>query len=86
MKIIGCDFHPSYQQIAMLDQETREWTERKLVHAGGDAQRFYESMPAHLLDLLLRGDRWGRENQPLHSRVGASPKSPLTESIRLQTG
>jgi hypothetical protein len=44
MKIIGCDFHPSYQQIVMLDQETGEWTERKLVHAGGDAQRFYESL------------------------------------------
>ncbi len=44
MKIIGCDFHPSYQQIAMLDQETGEWTERKLLHAGGEAQRFYESL------------------------------------------
>jgi hypothetical protein len=22
MKIIGCDFHPSFQQIAMLDLET----------------------------------------------------------------
>ena len=44
MKIIGCDFHPSYQQIAMLDQETGELTERKLLHARGDAQRFYESL------------------------------------------
>jgi transposase len=44
MKIIGCDFHPSYQQIAMLDQETGEWTERKLLHADGEAQRFYESL------------------------------------------
>ena len=44
MKIIGCDFHPSYQQIAMLDQETGEWTERKLLHADGQAQRFYESL------------------------------------------
>ena len=37
MKIIGCDFHPSYQQIAMLDRETGEWSEGKLVHAGGEA-------------------------------------------------
>jgi transposase len=44
MKIIGCDFHPSYQQIAMLDKETGELTERRLLHAGGEAQRFYESL------------------------------------------
>jgi hypothetical protein len=24
MKIIGCDFHPSFQQIAMVDTETGE--------------------------------------------------------------
>ena len=30
MKIIGCDFHPSFQQIAMVDRETGERTESKL--------------------------------------------------------
>ncbi len=30
MKIIGCDFHPSYQQIAVLDQETGEMVEKAL--------------------------------------------------------
>jgi transposase len=44
MKIIGCDFHPSFQQIAMVDTETGEATERRLLHAGGEAQRFYESL------------------------------------------
>ena len=33
MMIIGCDFHPSWQQIAWLDTETGETGERKLVHA-----------------------------------------------------
>src|ERR1700728_2446424 len=32
MKIIGCDFHPSYQQIAMLDQGTGELLEKALRH------------------------------------------------------
>ncbi len=32
MKYIGCDFHPSFQQIAMLDQETGEVVERRLLH------------------------------------------------------
>jgi transposase len=44
MKIIGCDFHPSFQQIAMVDSETGETTERRLLHADGEAQRFYESL------------------------------------------
>jgi hypothetical protein len=32
MKIIGCDFHPSYQQIAMLDSVTGEIVEKALSH------------------------------------------------------
>ncbi|HKQ85487.1 MAG TPA: IS110 family transposase [Candidatus Acidoferrales bacterium] len=44
MKIIGCDYHPSYQQIAMLDDETGELWERQLEHETGEARRFYESL------------------------------------------
>jgi hypothetical protein len=32
MKIIGCDSHPSYQQIAMVDTETAELREGRLEH------------------------------------------------------
>jgi transposase len=49
MKIIGCDYHPSFQQIAMLDTETGELVERKLYHADGEAQRFYESLSGPVL-------------------------------------
>ncbi len=45
MKIIGCDFHPSYQQIAMVDSETGELREASLEHERGEARRFYESLP-----------------------------------------
>jgi hypothetical protein len=38
MMIIGCDFHPSWQQIAWLDTESGETGEQKLVHASGDAK------------------------------------------------
>ena len=41
MKIIGCDFHPSFQQIAICDLETGELQELKLSHADGQAERFY---------------------------------------------
>ena len=38
MKIVGCDFHPSYQQVAILDTETGEVQEQKLIHASGEAE------------------------------------------------
>jgi len=44
MKIIGCDYHPSYQQIAMVDTETGELVEGRLEHEHGEARRFYESL------------------------------------------
>ena len=44
MKIVGCDLHTRYQQIAMLDTETGELTERRLEHANGEARAFYASL------------------------------------------
>ena len=45
MKIIGCDFHTRYQQIAMLDEATGELIERRLEHEDGEAHRFYRNLP-----------------------------------------
>jgi transposase len=44
MIIIGCDFHPSFQQVAILDTESGECGERKLMHATGGAEQFYRSL------------------------------------------
>jgi len=41
MKIVGCDLHTRYQQIAMLDEETGELVERRLEHESGEARAFY---------------------------------------------
>jgi len=46
MTIVGCDFHPAWQQIAVLDTETGEITEQKLMHGNGEAERFYQRLPA----------------------------------------
>jgi transposase len=46
MKIIGCDFHTRYRQIAMLDDQTGELTERRLEHEGGEAEAFYRGLAA----------------------------------------
>jgi transposase len=42
MKIIGCDFHPSFQQIAMVDTETGEQTKRRVTLA--EAPGFYRGL------------------------------------------
>ena len=44
MKIVGCDLHTRYQQIAMLDTETGELIERRLEHANGEARAFYAGL------------------------------------------
>ena len=49
MMIIGCDFHPSWQQVSWLDTETGETGEQKLVHATGDAKQFYEQLASPVL-------------------------------------
>jgi transposase len=49
MMIIGCDFHPSWQQVSWLDTETGECGERKLVHASGEAKVFYRQLAAPAL-------------------------------------
>jgi transposase len=49
MIIIGCDFHPRYQQIAMMDTETGELVERRLEHENGEARAFYASLPKPVL-------------------------------------
>jgi transposase len=43
MLIIGCDFHPSFQQIAMLDTDTGEIRELKLAHPQ-EARAFYAAL------------------------------------------
>lgn len=45
MRIIGCDFHTRYQQIAMLDEQTGELVERRLEHENGEVQKFYAELP-----------------------------------------
>jgi transposase len=44
MKIIGCDLHTRYQQVALLEQETGEVIERRLEHQSGEARAFYAGL------------------------------------------
>lgn len=44
MLIVGCDFHPSWQQVAIFDPDTGEITEVRLVNATGEAEGFYRQL------------------------------------------
>jgi transposase len=41
MTIVGCDFHPGWQQVAVFDSETGEIRELKLENGNSEAERFY---------------------------------------------
>jgi len=43
MLIIGCDYHPGFQQIACVDTETGELSERRLAHRE-QAEQFYREL------------------------------------------
>ncbi|MGA7633788.1 MAG: hypothetical protein WCB11_23750, partial [Terriglobales bacterium] len=45
MIIIGCDYHPAFQQIALVDIETGDWVERRLEHREA-AEKFYRDLAA----------------------------------------
>jgi len=72
MKIIGCDFHPGFQQIAMLDVETKQRVKKKLHHASGEAEQFYRSLQGQRVRVGIEAcgntrwferllQRWGHE-------------------------
>jgi transposase len=46
MVLIGSDFHPSWQQVSWLNQETGETGDVKLVHEPGTVEKFYRRFPA----------------------------------------
>jgi transposase len=49
MKIVGCDFHPAWQQVSVFDPESGELTEHKLINGDGEAELFYRALEAPAL-------------------------------------
>ena len=52
MIIIGCDYHPGFQQIAYVDTETGELQERPLQHRE-EAEKFYRELAAQGLKVRV---------------------------------
>ena len=62
MLIIGCDYHPGFQQIAFVDTETGELGERRLAHRE-EAEQFYGMLKQRSMEVRLgmeasRHARW----------------------------
>ncbi len=69
MLIIGCDFHPRFQQIAYVDKETGECGERRLNHAE-EAARFYRSLAGRGVRVGLEATGNFRWFQRLQAELG----------------
>lgn len=62
MLIIGCDFHPKFQVIAMLDKETGEYKTQRLNHPA-EAAEFYHSLAGQQVRIGIEATgnfRWFR--------------------------
>ena len=60
MLIIGCDYHPGFQQIAWVDTETGELSERRLTHRE-EAEQFYRTLKARRVGVGMEASghaRW----------------------------
>jgi len=55
MLIIGCDYHPGFQQIAFVAPETGECGERRLAHRE-EAAQFYRKLSER--SLRVRVEIW----------------------------
>jgi transposase len=64
MIIVGCDYHPSFQQIGWVDTETGELKEQRLAHREG-AEEFYRALAA-------TGQLGGLGWRPAGMRAGSS--------------
>jgi transposase len=52
MMIIGCDYHPGCQQIALVDRETGDYEERRLLHRE-EAEKFYRELAARAMKVRV---------------------------------
>ncbi len=70
MWIIGCDFHPKFQQIAFLDEQTGEYGQRRLEHSSGEAEQFYRALVGQPVRVGLEASGYGRWFERLLAELG----------------
>lgn len=70
MIIIGCDFHPRFQQIAMLDQARGELQEYRLEHPNGEAEQFYRRLRGQSVRIGMEASGHSRWFERLMAELG----------------
>ena len=55
--MIGVDYHPSFQMIAFLIEETGECGEQELYHSDGQVEKFYRDLKQRWRAGLLASQR-----------------------------
>jgi hypothetical protein len=95
MLIIGCDYHPSFQQIAFVDTDTGELGERRLLHRE-QAEQFYgqlkeQSMKARVgmeasgharwFDRGTGSKRWLGRTECLTPTIHSEPRMETRKTI-----
>ena len=74
MMIVGCDYHPGFQQIAFVDCETGDCGERRLEHREA-AEKFYRDLAAQgkigeARVQFLAATRYRPDFAPAHLNLG----------------
>lgn len=69
MWIIGCDYHPRFQQIAFVNTEDGEYGQRRLEHVG-EAEQFYRSLLGHQVRVGMEASGHARWFQRLLAELG----------------
>lgn len=69
MWIIGCDYHSRFQQIAMVNTETGECSERRLEHVR-EAEGFYRSLAGQGVRVGMEASGHGRWFERLLAELG----------------
>jgi hypothetical protein len=82
MLIVGCDYHPSIQQIAFVDTETGDYGERRLKHSGGKAEKFYRDLKLRGVNVRVGLEATGHTRwfERLLSELGCVRKAAVYES------
>jgi len=69
MWIIGCDYHPRFQQIAFVNTEDGEYGQRRLQHVE-EAERFYRSLAGQAVRVGIEASGHARWFQRLLAELG----------------
>ena len=69
MWIIGCDYHPSFQQIAFVDTSTGEYGQRRLQHRA-EAEQFYGGLRGQPVRVGMEASGHARWFQRLLAELG----------------